>query len=111
MNQNTGLLLFITTALFFAILGIYYARRSKLSVEKYITSRNSLSIMGGAATIFATGMGAWILFSPAEAAITAGFWALALYAAASALSLWVFMKLGTRIRKIMPNGHTLTEFV
>ena len=107
----TGLIFLIGTALFFAIIGVRYAVKRKLSVEKYVTSRNSLSTWLGATTIFATGMGAWILFSPAEAAITAGIYALLLYAVASALSLWVFIWLGIKIREIMPKGHTLTEFV
>ena len=91
MNGSTGIILFIATVAFFAAIGIVYARRSKLSVEKYVTSRNSLPALVGTATIFATGMGSWILFSPAESAITAGIYALILYALASALSPSVFI--------------------
>jgi Na+/proline symporter len=111
MEQSAGIWIFLSTALLFSILGIYYARKSSKSVEQYITSRNSLSAFMGTSTIFATGMGAWILFSPAESAIIAGIFALLMYAVASALSMWIFLIVGPRIRKIMPKGHTLTEFV
>ena len=106
-----GLSFFVGTAIFFTLIGILYARKRKLSVESYVTSRNTLGFFTGAATIFATGMGAWILFSPAESAVAAGIYALVLYALASSMSLWIFMWLGIHLRKIMPHGHTLTEFV
>ncbi|MBR9699727.1 hypothetical protein GOV09_04690 [Candidatus Woesearchaeota archaeon] len=106
-----GLLIYIITVVFFAGLGIWFARQKRWSVEQFISSKNSLKVGASIATIFASGMGAWLLFGPAETLLTSGIVALSGYALASALSLWIFMWLGVKIRALMPKGHTLTEYV
>ena len=55
--------------------------------------------------------GAWILFSPAEAATWGGLPAILGYALGAAAPLLVFIPLGRRIRRMMPEGYTLTEYV
>ncbi|MDA1197062.1 MAG: hypothetical protein O2779_03805 [Nanoarchaeota archaeon] len=109
--QALGLTLITLTAIIFAAIGISYARKQHLTAEDYLSSRNSLGLGAAIASLVASGMGAWILFSPAEAAITAGMTALIGYALASALVLFIFAWLGKRLRILMPNGHSLTEYV
>ncbi|SDZ85963.1 Na+/proline symporter [Haloplanus vescus] len=95
----------------FAALGAWYARGRIETVEDYITARDSTG--GGAltATLVASSMGAWILFSPAEAgAAFGGITAVAGYAAGSALALAGFAVIGPRIRDRLPEGHSLTEY-
>src|SRR5690606_26890878 len=55
--------------------------------------------------------GAWVLFSPAEAAARTGIVALAGYAVGSALAIAIFAWLGPRMRRLLPEGHAITEFV
>ena len=56
-------------------------------------------------------MGVWILFIPAEAgAVFGGVSAIIGYGIGEALPLLTYAKLGPRIRKLIPNGHSLTEY-
>jgi len=106
-----GIYIYVLTAVFFAAIGIWYSKKKKWTVEEFISSKNTLKVGASVATIFASGMGAWILFGPAETMITTGIIALAGYTLSSALSLWIFMWLGVKIRKAMPQGHTIVEYI
>jgi len=111
VTRTTLLGLSTVVLLAFAAFGAWYARGRVETVEDYLTARNSTG--GGAltATIVASSMGAWILFSPAEAgAAFGGLTAVAGYAAGSALALAAFALLGPRIRALLPRGHSLTEY-
>jgi solute:Na+ symporter, SSS family len=57
-----------------------------------------------AATLVASGVGAWFLFSPAEAATWSGLPAILGYALGAAAPLLVFIPVGRRIRRVMPKG-------
>jgi Na+/proline symporter len=104
-----GLLVVVLVA--FAAFGAWYARGRIGTVEDYITARNSAGGGTLTATIVASSMGAWILFSPAEAgAAFGGITAVAGYAAGSALALAAFAVVGPRIRTLLPEGHSLTEY-
>ncbi len=64
--MDNGIYTIIFTVLIFTLIGISYTRGKKFSIEEYIVARKSMSLIGVIATLVATGMGAWILFSPAE---------------------------------------------
>ena len=99
------------TALFFAALGIMYVRRRQLTVEEYIINRGSAGTGVAVATVVASVAGAWILFSPAETGTWAGMVALIGYGLGQAAPLVAFAIVGPRMRRLMPHGHSLTEFV
>lgn len=105
----TGVLLLVSLG--FAAAGIAYSRRFTDNLEDYITARSSMGASVTAVTLVASGMGAWILFSPAEAATWGGMPAILGYALGAAAPLLVFIPLGRRLRRLMPEGHTLTEYV
>lgn len=111
MMEMNGLYLVLATSLFFTIIGVIYSKRQRLDAESYVSGRNSLKFWPLSATLFASGAGAWVLFGPAETAVSAGVLGLLGYALGSALSLAVFYWIGSRIRKLMPKGHSLTEYV
>ncbi len=52
-----------------------------------------------------------MLISPAESSSRTGVIALAGYAVGSALAIAVFAWLGPRMRRLLPDGHAITEFV
>lgn len=106
-----GIGLLVLTVIIFSLIGVLYSRGRKFSLEDYITSRNSLGLRGLIGTLLASSMGAWILFSPSEATVSGGLVALVGYALGSAGALFVFITIGARVRKLMPKGHTLTEYV
>lgn len=111
MSIATVAIVLVAAAVIFAIAGIAYSRRFSGSLEDYITARGSLGGAGGAATIVATGLGAWILFGPAEAGTWGGIAAVVGYAVGAGGFCFAFVPLGRRMREVMPDGHSLTEFL
>lgn len=95
----------------FAGAGVLYSRGRSMTLEDYVAARGTVGALTAAATLVASGMGAWILFGPAEAATWGGLPAIAGYALGAAAPLVAFVWLGARIRRLMPEGHTLTEYV
>lgn len=95
----------------FALVGFLFAYRTKDGLDDFIVARNSQTSQATFYTLVATSMGTWILFGPAESATWGGIGAILGYALGSLLPNLLMIPLGARIRKIMPNGHTLTEFV
>lgn len=107
----SGFTIIALTALCFAAIGIFLSRGKIHTVEDFSLSRNTLKPWSLSLTLFATGMGVWILFGPAEALLAAGVVALFFYALSSTLSLWIFAILGKKIRETLPHGTSLVEFV
>ena len=101
----------LATAAVFLSLGIWYVRGKSISVEDYIVSRNTAGLGLATATLVASGLGAWILFSPAETGTWAGIAGLVGYGIGSAAPLVAFVLLGPRMRQLMPQGHSVTEYV
>lgn len=104
-----GWLTFFAAA--FAIAGMAYARRYRGNLEEYIVARNSQGSVATIMTLLASSLGAWILFSPAQAATWGGLAAVIGYALGSMSPRIAMIPLGKRMRELMPNGHSLTEFL
>lgn len=111
MNSWFAGVLVLLVALGFAGAGVVYSRGRSITLEDYITARGSVGSLTAAVTLVASGMGAWILFGPAEAATWGGLPAILGYALGAAAPLLAFILLGRRLRRVMPEGHTLTEYV
>ena len=110
-NPVTAISITIVTSFIFLCLGIFYTRRRHISVEDYIVSRNSTNSTFTIATLVASALGAWILFGPAETGTFAGIVGIIGYGIGSALPLALFSIVGYRMRQIIPQGHSLIEFV
>lgn len=100
----------VLTSTLFAVVG-FAATRHVRGLEAYLTARGSLGTGAAVGTLVASAMGAWILFSPAETATWAGLVAVIGYGLGSAAPLVAFAVIGPRMRALMPEGHTLTEYV
>ncbi len=111
LPKLVAIIITLVTAGGFLVLGIWYVRGRALSVEEYIVARNTAGTELAIATLVASGMGAWILFAPAETGILAGLAGLIGYGIGSAAPLAVFVLLGPRMRRLMPRGHAVTEYV
>jgi Na+/proline symporter len=95
----------------FSALGVWYSRGRVGTIEDFISVRGTAGGGTLTATLIASSMGAWILFSPAEAgAAFGGLAAVFGYAIGSALPLLAYVVVGPRIRATMPEGHSLTEY-
>ena len=106
-----AIIITLVTAGSFLLLGIWYVRGGTISIEDYIVSRNTAGTGLAIATLVASGMGAWILFAPAETGVLAGVAGLVGYGIGSAAPLAAFVLLGPRMRQLMPRGHSVTEYV
>ena len=101
----------IVTMAVMSAAGIVYARTRRQTIEDFVSARGSIGGMTAMATMAASLLGAWILFSPAEAATWAGMAALIGYGVGQAAPIVAFTVVGPRMRKLAPNGHSLSEFV
>ncbi|HLC95819.1 MAG TPA: sodium:solute symporter [Candidatus Nanoarchaeia archaeon] len=108
--MDYGIWIIIGTAVIFTVIGLLHSRGKKFSLSDYVVSRNSLSQAALVGTLVASAMGAWILFSPAEAAITGGMVAVIGYGFGSAFAVMIFAWLGRKLRMRMPMGHTISEY-
>lgn len=106
-----GIWIVILSAAFFSWLGLNAVRGQRHTLEDHLTSRDSTGSVTGAATVAASIIGVWVLFSPAETAMWAGLAGVAGYALGQAAPLFTFAWLGPRLRRLMPHGHSLTEYV
>jgi len=81
-------------------------------LENYMVSRNQIGGGVALATVTASALGAWVLFSPPEAGSAfGGVTAIAGYCIGSAAATFLFVFIGPRLRQIMPWGHSLNEYV
>ncbi len=101
----------IGTLVAFMVIGIWFSRGRVNSVEDLISARNSTNEGRTTATLIASVMGVWILLAAPEAGAVFGIAAVFGYGLGEALPMLAYMKIGPRLRKIMPNGHSLTEYV
>jgi Na+/proline symporter len=110
VTTATALGLTIGTLVVFTAMGIWFSRGQVDSVEDFITARNSAGEGRTTATLVASVMGVWILLSAPEAGAVFGIAAVIGYGIGEALPMLAYSKIGPRIREVIPNGHSLTEY-
>ena len=112
LDTTLGIITLIIACAAFLVLGVAYAwRRGRQSVEDYTTSRSHAPANVGIATLVASMFGTWVLLSPGESGANFGVISLVGYALGIAGIPVMFMFVGPRIRQLMPNGHSITEYV
>ncbi|MEO9274171.1 sodium:solute symporter [Marinomonas sp. 5E14-1] len=111
LDSQAAVLWLVLFAVIFAVAGLLFARRHQEGLEDFIVARNSQTSQATVLTLLATTMGTWVLFGPAESATWGGIGAILGYALGVLVPSFLMIPLGTRIRQLMPTGHTLTEFV
>jgi len=110
LNQNLALLLVVAVSLLFAAIGILYSRKHQ-GLSNYLTAGRNVGTTSLTTSLVASALGAWILFGPASAATWGGIGSVIGYSLGTAFPMIAFIFLGTKIRKVFPRGHTLTEFI
>ena len=111
LSFSSALLWLLLFAGGFAVLSVAYSRCEQGSLEDYVVARNSQGGIATLLTLMASTLGAWILFSPAQAATWGGLSAVIGYAIGAMSPRLLMIPLGTRMRRLVPRGHTLTEFL
>lgn len=106
-----ALVVVLVTAGLFTLLGLLHASKQTIDLEEYMVSRDRVGTGMAIATIVASALGAWILFSPPEVGATSGIVGILGYCLGQAAPAGVFATIGPRIRTLMPKGHSLNEYV
>jgi SSS family solute:Na+ symporter len=107
MNANVVYLIIVMI-----LTWIYFQTRSlKSNEDEYFVLNKSEGVLGLSLSFYASGMGLWILTSPAEVAwygLGYDIYGYALSAATPFLLIYIF---GPKIAELLPNGATLAQFV
>ena len=111
LDTGVGIAAMVLVCAAFMYLGITNVGRVKQSVEEYTVSRNHAPVNVGVATLVASMFGTWVLLSPGEAGANFGVISLVGYALGIAGIPVLYMFVGPRLRALMPNGHSVTEYV
>ena len=92
-------------------MGLKLSGGKNLDNDDFLSARGSQNWIMIGLSLFASGMGIWILFGPSEVGYYGGFYDVFGYALSSATPFFLLAYLGPLIRNITPNGVTLADYV
>ena len=110
LSQSTSLTLVILISLIFVILGFYNSKKYQ-DLNNYLTANRNIGLFSLTTSLTASALGAWILFGPASAATWGGIGAIIGYSLGTAFPMLFLVYLGKKIRKELPKGSSLIEFM
>jgi len=111
MDTLVSYVLLFGTLGFFGYIGYSAAVQQEMDSDTYLAARGSQSWQRIGLSLFASGMGIWILFGPSEVGYYGGFWDVTGYALSSATPFMLLAYVGPMIRERLPNGITLADYV
>lgn len=110
LSEFVAISIIILTSITFAVVGIFFSK-GKTSISSYISADRSIGSKSLTASLVASCFGLWILIGPSESATWGGLGAITGYALGQSFPYIAFIIIGKRMRNIMPNGNSLTQFV
>ena len=111
MDTNIAYGLMIATLGVFGYIGYQASNAKEIEADEYLSARGSQNWLRIGLSLFASGMGIWILFGPSEVGYYGGFWDVVGYAVSSATPFILLAYVGPKIRDRLPNGVTLADYV
>jgi SSS family solute:Na+ symporter len=111
MNTNIAYVLMIATLGFFGYIGFQAVRDREIEQDEYLSARGSQDWFRIGLSLFASGMGIWILFGPSEVGYYGGFWDVVGYAVSASTPFLLLAYVGPMIRDKLPDGVTLADYV
>lgn len=111
MDTNIAYGLMLATLGFFGYVGYQAATEKKLDADEYLSARGTQSWQRIGLSLFASGMGIWILFGPSEVGYWGGFWDVVGYAVSASTPFLLLAYVGPMVREKLPNGVTLADYV
>ena len=111
MDEAASYVLLLGTLAFFGYVGYTAAADREMDSDTYLSARGSQSWVRIGLSLFASGMGVWILFGPSEVGYYGGFWDVVGYALSSATPFMLLAYVGPLIREQLPDGVTLADYV
>ena len=109
METNTAYLLTACILAAFGYIGLQASNR-ETDDDSYLSSRGTQDWRGIGLSLFASGMGVWILLGPSEVAYYGGFWDVTGYAVSSMTPFLLLAYIGPMIRDNIPDGITLADY-
>ena len=110
ISQSTSLVLVIFISLLFTILGIFHSKKSR-GLDNYLTANRNIGVFSLTTSLSASALGAWILFGPVSAATWGGIGSIIGYSLGTAFPMFFLIYFGKKIRKDLPKGSSLIEFM
>jgi len=109
METNTAYILTACILTAFGYIG-YQAATREIDDDAYLSSRGTQGWRGIGLSLFASGMGVWVLLAPSELAYYGGFWDVTGYAVSSMTPFLLLAYVGPIIRDRLPDGITLADY-
>jgi Na+/proline symporter len=110
MDTTVAYLLLIVTLGAFGYVGFSSSGRADLDPDAYLSARGTQSWNRIGLSLFASGMGAWVLLTPSEVAYYGGFWDVMGYAISASTPFLLLAYVGPMIRDRLPDGVTLADY-
>ena len=110
LSQSISLTIVILISLIFVSLGLYNSKKYQ-DLNNYLTANRNIGLFSLTTSLTASALGAWILFGPASAATWGGIGAIIGYSLGTAFPMFFLIYLGKKIRKELPRGSSLIEFM
>ncbi len=108
MSASLSVTVLLVTLAVVAALGLLAARRGRGEAGLTIAPRSQGALARGL-SFAASGLGAWVLFAPAELGSLLGIGAVLGYGFAAAVPYLVFALVGPRVRARWPSGRGVTD--
>ena len=111
MDTNIAYVLMLGTLGFFGYVGYQAATEKELDQDSYLSARGTQNSLRIGLSLFASGMGIWILFGPSEVGYWGGFWDVVGYAVSASTPFLLLAYVGPMVREKLPDGVTLADYV
>ena len=95
----------------FAYVAYKAATDYEIDDDTYLSARGTQGWQRIGLSLFASGMGVWVLLGPSEVAYYGGFWDVMGYAVSSSTPFLLLAYVGPKIRDSLPDGVTLADYV
>ena len=111
MDTNIAYGLMIATLGVFGYIGYQASNAKEIGADDYLSARGSQDWLRIGLSLFASGMGIWILFAPSEVGYYGGVWDVVGYAVSASTPFLLLAYVGPMIRARLPSGVTLADYV
>ena len=111
MDTLVSYALLLGTLGIFAYVGYKAATEYEIDDDAYLSARGTQGWQRIGLSLFASGMGVWVLLAPSEVAYYGGFWDVMGYAVSSSTPFLLLAYVGPKIRDSLPDGVTLADYV
>jgi solute:Na+ symporter, SSS family len=111
LEPTVSLVLLVAVLAAFIAIGVRRGDAGASDLDQFLVARGTQGPLALGLSFLASGLGAWILFAPPELGAILGIGPVIGYALAAAGPFLVFAFVGPRLRRIVPSGQGLSEFL